>query len=111
MFLNCSNGNKFVLKRDFEGKNSSKVFLYHCDIDKVENCEGLKLTAKKSNSENLSDIILKKIDLDKVELLGNKKTGENCYLSLRLLLNFILINEVSIIQVNSPIYKNGYNRF
>lgn len=108
--LEVTNGKSFVLKRYFSGKDSSKIYLYNCNIDKTENAEGRILNRKNIGEENLSDELLKILDLNNVILLKNKKTGENCKLSLRALLNFVLIDEVSIIKEESPVYKDKFDK-
>jgi len=68
----------------------------------------LSPTHKKGNNDNISNFLLKEIDLDNKELLIGKKKGTKRGFSIRYLERVILVDEARMISKDSPLGIGNY---
>lgn len=101
----------FTIKRNIRGDNTNTIFVYEAPIKNMCDVKPLEMGINAKSKESISKYILTLLNLDKKKILTKKTTGTTKFISLRALINFIIVDENSIISKKSPLLsdKDSYN--
>ena len=98
----------FTIKRYLRGENTQVIYLYECAIKNIEKNEYRELGINAKTKESVSSYILNLMQYSDKKILSKIRTNKTKLLSLREILDFIIVNETSIIREVSPIFSDNY---
>jgi len=102
------NSKPFTIKRYLRGNNTQNIYLYECAIKNIEKSEYKVLGINAKTKESISSYILNLMEYNNKKILSKSKTNKTKQLSLREIVNFIIVNETKIISEESPIFSDNY---
>lgn len=98
----------FTIKRYLRGENTQVIYLYECAIKNIEKNEYRELGINAKTKESVSSYILNLMQYSDKKILSKIRTNKTKLLSLREIIDFIIVNETSIIREVSPIFSDNY---
>ena len=102
------NSTPFTIKRYLRGDNTQVIYLYECAIKNIEKNEHKELGINAKTKESISSYILDLMKYSDKKILSKVRTNKTKLLSLREIVDFVIINETNIISEESPIYSDNY---
>lgn len=102
------NSTPFTIKRYLRGDNTQIIYLYECAIKNIEKHKYKELGINATTKESISSYILDFMKYSDKKILSKMKTNKTKQLSLREIVDFVIVNETNIIREESPIFSDNY---
>ena len=102
------NSKPFTIKRYLRGDSSQVIYLYECTIKNIEKSEYKELGINAKTKESISSYMLELMKYSDKKILSKIRTNKTKQLSLREIIDFVIVNETNIISEESPIFSDNY---
>ena len=102
------NSQPFTIKRYLRGDNTQVIYLYECAIKNIEKNEHKELGINAKTKESVSSYVLDLMKYSDKKILSKIRTNKTKLLSLREIVDFVIVNETNIISEDSPIFSDNY---
>lgn len=102
------NSKPFTIKRYLRGDSSQVIYLYECTIKNIEKSEYKELGINAKTKESISSYMLELMNYSDKKILSKIRTNKTKQLSLREIIDFVIVNETNIISEESPIFSDNY---
>ena len=102
------NSKPFTIKRYLRGDNTQVIYLYECAIKNIEKNEYKELGINAKTKESVSSYVLDLMKYSDKKILSKIRTNKTKLLSLREIVDFVIVNETNIISEESPIFSDNY---
>lgn len=102
------NSQPFTIKRYLRGDNAQVIYLYECAIKNIEKNEHKELGINAKTKESVSSYVLDLMKYSDKRILSKIRTNKTKLLSLREIVDFVIVNETNIISEDSPIFSDNY---
>lgn len=102
------NSKVFTIKRYLRGSDTQVIHLYECSIENVEKYEYQELGINAKTKTSISSYILDLMEYSDKKVLSKIKTNKTKQISLREIVDFIIVSETNIINDESPIFSDNY---
>lgn len=102
------NSKVFTIKRYLRGNDTQVIYLYECSIENLREHEPQELGINAKAKTSISSYILNLIEYSNKKVLSKIKTNKTKQISLREIIDFVIVSETNIISEDSPIFSDNY---